>query len=70
MPYTIRKVPNKSCYRVTKSIGSRDVLSKCPTLKNAKKQVRLLNAIDHGFVPRGRRATMRKRMRRNKTHKK
>ena len=55
MPYTIRKVPNKSCYRVTNR-KTRRVFAKCTTKARAKKQVRLLNAIEYGnFVPRSRR---------------
>lgn len=62
MPYSIRKVPNKNCYRVTKKKtkkSSKRVLSKCTTMKKAKKQIALLNAIEHNpnFVPRNR--TMR-----------
>ena len=46
MPYTIRKVPNKRCYRVTNK-QTKKVLAKCTTMEKAKKQIRLLNAIDH-----------------------
>lgn len=55
MPYTIRKLPNKSCYRVTNRRTKR-VYAKCTTKTRAKKQVRLLNAIEYGkgFVPRKR----------------
>lgn len=45
MPYTIRKLPNKNKYRVYDSKGK--ILSNGSTLKNAKSQVRLLNAIDN-----------------------
>ena len=57
MPFRMRKIPNKSCYTVykkkTKNSGHR-VFSKCTTLKNAKKQLRLLRAIQFNkdFVPR------------------
>ena len=57
MPYSLRKVPNKKCYMVfkkkTKNSGKR-VFSKCTTLKNAKKQLKLLRAIQFNkdFVPR------------------
>mgnify|MGYP006267441571 CR=1 FL=1 len=44
MPYQIRKLPRKNCYRVTNRITKR-VLAKCSTLENAKKQVRLLYMI-------------------------
>jgi hypothetical protein len=55
MPYTIRKLPNKSCYRVTNQKTKR-VYAKCTTKSRAKKQIRLLNAIEYGkgFVPRNR----------------
>lgn len=46
MPYTIRKVPNKKCYRVTNK-QTKKVLAKCTTMEKAKKQLRLLNAIDN-----------------------
>ena len=48
MPYIIRKIPNKSCYRVTNKKTKR-VFSKCTTRKRAIKQLRLLQAVDHGF---------------------
>jgi hypothetical protein len=62
MPYTIRKVPNKKCFRVTNKKTKR-VLAKCTTMKKAKKQVRLLNAIDKNpkFVLRNNRKSRRVR---------
>ena len=49
MPYYSRKVRGKNCYRVlrktTKNNKSRKVFSKCTTQENAKKQIRLLHAI-------------------------
>ena len=56
MPYALRKVRNKSCYRVYKpksKRGSRRVFSKCATRKNAVKQLRLLRALQYNktFVP-------------------
>ena len=45
MPYTIRKVPRRRCYRVTAK-KSRHVFAKCTSLEKAKRQVRLLRAID------------------------
>ena len=53
MPYTSRKVPKKDCYRVTNRKTKR-VFSKCSTKENAKKQIRLLRAIEYNknFVPR------------------
>lgn len=53
MPYTIRKVRNKDCYKVVNKINDR-IHAKCSTLENAKKQKRLLEAIDHGFKPKKR----------------
>lgn len=38
----------KNCYKVV-SKKSKKVHSKCATKKNAIRQIRLLNAIDHGF---------------------
>ena len=58
MPFTIRKVPNKKCYRVSRKIiknhkKNKRIFSKCTSLKNAQKQLRLLHAIDYNknFVP-------------------
>lgn len=59
MPYSIRKVPKKSCFKVYNKKTKR-VSAKCTTKTRAKKQVRLLNAIEYNkdFVPRmGRRRT-------------
>ena len=60
MPYGVRKVPNKNCYRVTNKRTKR-VMAKCTTQENAKKQVRLLNAIENNksFVPNNQRKTMK-----------
>ncbi len=46
MPYAIRKVRSKSCYRVYNT-KNRRVTAKCTTLHHAKKQIRLLNAIHY-----------------------
>jgi hypothetical protein len=53
MPYKSRKVPKKNCYRVTNRKTKR-VFAKCATRENAKKQLRLLRAIEYNknFVPR------------------
>jgi len=53
MPYTSRKVPKKNCYRVTNRKTKR-VFAKCATKEMAKKQLRLLRAIEYNkdFVPR------------------
>jgi hypothetical protein len=52
MPFKIRKLPNKPCYEVYKAKTGKK-FAKCTTLKKAKKQVALLNAIEHNpnFVP-------------------
>jgi len=61
MPYSIRKLPNKSCYKVYNKKTKR-VSSKCTSKSRAKKQVRLLSAIEYNkkFVPVGRRRTMKR----------
>ena len=46
MPYVIRKVRNKSCYKLINN-KNRHVFSKCSSLKNVKKQMQLLNAIKY-----------------------
>jgi len=45
MPYTIRKVRNKNCYSV-RTTKSKRVMAKCTTKDKAKKQVRLLRAME------------------------
>lgn len=44
MPYTIRKVRNKDCYRV-KNTQSGKIMATCTTMTKAKAQVRLLNSL-------------------------
>uniref|UniRef100_A0A6C0KMA6 Uncharacterized protein n=1 Tax=viral metagenome TaxID=1070528 RepID=A0A6C0KMA6_9ZZZZ len=62
MPYTMRKVRNKNCYRVSKKVrvnkktgktAKRRVFSKCATRENAVKQMKLLRALEFNkdFVP-------------------
>ena len=46
MPYTIRKVNKKNCYRV-KNTHNKRVMAKCTTLTKAKRQKRLLNGIHY-----------------------
>lgn len=60
MPYTMRKVRGKPCYKLYNTKTKR-VYSKCGTKENVRKQLRLLRAIEYGknFVPRGR--TLKKR---------
>ncbi len=66
MPYAIRKVSNKSCYRVYKKKtkrSSRKVFAKCSTKKNATKQLRLLRALQYNrsFVPYSKQQTRKMR---------
>jgi hypothetical protein len=60
MPYTIRKIRGKPCYKLYNS-KTKKVYSKCASKENIKKQLRLLRAIEYGknFVPRSK--TMKKR---------
>lgn len=58
MPYYTRKVRNKNCYRVSRKMNKktkakRRVFSKCTTRAKAKKQIKLLHAIENNnnFVP-------------------
>ena len=49
MPYVIRKIKNKNLYTViNKTTGK--VHSSGTSKANAEKQIRLLNAIEHGYV--------------------
>jgi hypothetical protein len=53
MPYASRKVRNKNCFRVFNKKTKR-IFSKCTSKENAKKQLRLLRAIQYNknFVKR------------------
>ena len=44
MPYTLRKMPKKKCYRVYNRDTKR-VFAKCTSKTRAKKQVRLLRSL-------------------------
>ena len=46
MPYKIRKVNNKNCYKVYNAKTKR-VFSKCTDKKNASKQIRLLRGLEY-----------------------
>ena len=46
MPYSIRKIRNKPCVKVF-NIKTKRVFSKSTTRENAKKQLRLLNAVHY-----------------------
>lgn len=59
MPYTLRKLPNQNKYRVRNS-QTGEVRAHATTLAKAKAQVRLLNAVEHGFKPTRRRSSRRK----------
>lgn len=50
MPYQIRKIRGKELFSV-KNIETGKIHSHATTKANARKQVKLLQAIDHGFVP-------------------
>lgn len=52
MPYGIKQLSDG--YFQVINLDNGKIHSKHTTKSNAKKQVRLLYAIDHGFVPRGR----------------
>ena len=60
MPYSMRKVPKKNCYRVSNT-RTKKIMSRCTSKVNAKKQMKLLRAIKYNkkFVPNGRRKTMK-----------
>ena len=55
MPYSIRKVNKKPCYRVYNT-KTKKVFAKCSTKVNAVRQLKLLRAIQNnkGFIPNGR----------------
>jgi hypothetical protein len=63
MPYSVRKLSGKKCYRVSNK-RNKKVFAKCTTLKNATRQLRLLRAIENNknFVPN----SVRNKTRRNK----
>lgn len=58
MPYTIRKVPKRNCYSVKKTKAEkgkkRRTFARCTSKSKARKQVRLLYALENDpkFVPR------------------
>jgi hypothetical protein len=52
MPFSIRKLPLQDKY-IVRNIHTKQIHSHHTSKSNAMKQVHLLNAIDHGFVPRG-----------------
>jgi len=46
MPYSVRKVRNKPCYRVSNK-KTKKIFAKCSTKRNARKQLNLLRAIEN-----------------------
>ena len=52
MAYVKRKLPLKNAYQV-KNVATGMVHSRKTTKRKAESQIRLLNAIDHGFKPKG-----------------
>jgi hypothetical protein len=55
MPYSIRKVNKKPCYRVYNT-KTKKVFSKCSSKANVVRQLKLLRAIQNNksFIPNGR----------------
>ena len=58
MPYILKKVRGKPCYRVQNKY-TKKVFAKCSTEENAKKQIRLLRAMEYNksfkLLPKGQR---------------
>jgi hypothetical protein len=51
MPYIVRKIRNKNLYSV-KNSETNKIHSYATTKSKAKNQIKLLRAIEHGFIPR------------------
>lgn len=49
MPYKIRKISNKRCYKVYNT-KTKKVYAKCTTKEKAKSQIRLLMAIEKNAI--------------------
>ena len=60
MPYSLRKVSGKNCYRVSNK-KNKKVFSKCTSRNKAKRQLRLLRAIQNNknFIVRRRTVKLR-----------
>lgn len=56
MPVTIRKKKGRKCYSVTTPHG---IKARCTSRKKALAQERLLNAVDRGWEPTGKRSRKR-----------
>ena len=67
MPYTIRKVNRRNCYRVMNKYSKR-IMSKCTSLAKAKRQRRLLNGIHYNksFAKKLRKTKKRKKSRKSR----
>jgi hypothetical protein len=67
MPYRSRKVRGKACYRVTNK-DNKKIFAKCTTKENAKKQMKLLRAIqfNKNFKPNGSGSRKLSRTRKNR----
>ena len=48
MPFRIIKIPNSAMVTV---LDKGRIISKSTTPENAKKQIRLIRAVDHGWTP-------------------
>lgn len=61
MPYAIRKMPNKNCYKVFNK-NTKRVFAKCSSMENAQKQLRLLRGLQNNpkFRNAVRRTTIKK----------
>jgi len=46
MPYAIRKMPNKKCYKVFNK-NTKKIFAKCASMENAQKQLRLLRGLQN-----------------------
>ena len=72
MPYSIRKVSKKGCYSIKNKYTKR-VFAKCATKENAKKQLRLLRAIEFNksfkLLPKGKRPSDKRVNKKGKTQK-
>lgn len=70
MPYSLRKVPGKKCYRIRNKYSKR-VFAKCSTKSNATKQLRLLRALEFNksfkLLPKGQRPSDKTRRRRTRS---
>ena len=69
MPYKIVKQRNRSCYAVV-NLETKHRHSKCTSMDKAKRQLRLLNAIEHGWTPGGsKRKSKKSKSRKSKSRK-